>query len=62
VFYNCRMKDREHEEWLENKNARKAAAKQNHTTPPISPKKTTEKKKEDGADDLDDRIWRGDAA
>ena len=55
--------DREHEEWLENRNARKAAAKQNHKTPPIPPKTAgSPAKKEDNGDDLDDRIWRGDAA
>ncbi len=56
------MNDREHEEWLENRNARKAAAKANAKHPPIPPKKAEDKKKEEDVDDQEGRIWRGEAA
>ena len=56
------MYEREHEEWLENVNARKAAAKAKAKKPPVLKKKTDEKKKEAEDDDLNGRIWRGEAA
>ncbi len=57
------MRDMEHEEWLENRNARKAEAKQNHKTPPVPPKTAgAATKKEDDGDDQDGRVWRGEAA
>ena len=57
MFYNCRMKDREHEEWLENRNARRAAAKANAKKPPVLKKKADEAKAEEPADDAVDRVW-----
>jgi len=56
------MKDREHEEWLENRNARLAAAKKNAKHPLIPPKKADDTKKEEEGDDQDGRVWRGEAA
>src|SRR3989344_1707448 len=57
VFYNCRMKDREHEEWLANRNARLAGAKKNAKKPPGLKKKGDEAKAEKPADDTVDRVW-----
>ena len=51
------MKDREHEEWLENRNARLAAAKKNAKKPPVLKKKGDEAKAEEPADDTVDRVW-----
>jgi len=63
LVYTEGMTDREHEEWLEDRNARRAAAKKNSSKPPIPPKKADDKKREDGDDgDLNGRIWRGEAA
>ena len=61
-MYNGQMKDREHEEWLENRNARLAAAKKNNKHPLIPPKKADDTKKEEEGDDQDGRVWRGEAA
>ncbi len=62
-MYTGRMLDKEHEEWLENHNARKAMAKKNGGKRPASPKKADDSKKSsDEADDLDGRVWRGEAA
>lgn len=57
------MKDnKEHEEWLENRNARRAAAKKNARHPLIPPKKADDTKKADEGDDQDGRVWRGETA
>jgi len=56
------MRDIEHEEWLENRNARLAAAKLKNKKPPIPPKKAEEKKKSEDDDDLNGRLWRGENA
>ena len=61
-MYNGQMKDSEHEEWLENRNARLAAAKKNNKHPLIPPKKADDTKKEEEGDDQDGRVWRGEAA
>ena len=54
------MVDREHEEWLQDEIARKAA--KNKFNPPIPPKKADDRKREEPTDDQDGRVWRGDAA
>ncbi|MEK7156771.1 MAG: hypothetical protein AAB790_03105 [Patescibacteria group bacterium] len=56
------MKDREHEEWLENRNARRAAAKKNTAHPLIPPPKADDTKRAEEGDDQDGRVWRGEAA
>lgn len=56
------MYEREHEEWLENRNARKAAAKANAKKPPILKKKPDDRKNDENTDDQEGRIWRGEAA
>jgi len=61
-MYNSQMKDREHEEWLENRNARLAAARKNAKHPLIPPKKADDTKKPEESDDQDGRVWRGEAA
>jgi hypothetical protein len=53
------MNDREHEEWLENRNARKAAAKKHKKPLPARPPKDEEKKRDEPQDDLGDHVWRG---
>lgn len=55
------MKDKEHEEWLENRNARLAAAKKNAKHPLIPVKKPDDSKRADEGDDQDGRVWRGEA-
>ncbi len=59
--YNCSMLDKEHEEWLENRNARKAAAKKSGSKPPLPLKKPTDTKKAELDDDHEGLIWRGEA-
>lgn len=61
-MYNSGMKDKEHEEWLENRNARLAAAKKNNKHPLIPPKKADDTKRIEEGDDLDGRVWRGETA
>jgi len=39
LVYTEGMTDREHEEWLEDRNARRAAAKKNSSKPPIPPRR-----------------------
>ncbi len=56
------MNDREHEEWLENQNARKAAAKAKAQKPPFLKKKADEQKRDEEQDDQNGRIWRGENA
>lgn len=56
------MRDIEHEEWLENRNARLAAAKKNNKHPLVPPKKADDTKRIEEGDDLDGRVWRGEAA
>jgi|GEM_PF-3550949 hypothetical protein len=53
------MQDKEHEEWLENQNARKAAAKKHAKTKPALPqKKDADKRKTDDTDEEDSvRAW-----
>lgn len=56
------MLDKEHAEWLENRNARRAIAKKNGKKAPVPPKKPgAEEKREAPSDDQDGRIWRGEA-
>lgn len=56
------MYEREHEEWLENVNARKAAAKAKAKKPPVLKKKIEDRKRDEEADDQNGRIWRGENA
>lgn len=60
--YTGGMKDKEHEEWLENRNARRAAAKQTRKAPTPPPGTPTDTKMGDDGDDQDGRVWRGETA